>query len=285
VAALIRGRQPEFGAQAPPEEIGRQVEPGGVLDEDFGRRQAAGTVIRSKEFAGGLGLRTEAALPEQVAADEPAAARLEHDELGEAPVEGPGHVIPVAGREVDDAGIATERLDRLDSVAKRGRLLEQQRGRRGLHVDPERIGEQLGIAGKQGRDALDLHGVLFPGRLAGAWRGTAADMVVHARRFPLTHRLASPQREESPHEVEVSVDDIGARIRPEVAATVVDDAPGPEYARVFLVRDPDGRVGLAVLQVYVVLRRVLLDQVVLEEEGLVFRLRQNPLERRGLGHE
>jgi hypothetical protein len=103
-------------------------------------------------------------------------------------------------------------------------------------------------------------------------------VVVHAGLLTLAHDGAAAQREELPDEVEVDVHGLRAREGAEVQAAVPDYPAGAEDAGEFLVGDPYARVGLAVLEVDVVLGRVPLDEGVLEEEGLVFARREDPFD-------
>ena len=69
--------------------------------------------------------------------------------------------------------------------------------------------------------------------------------------------------------------------RPEVFRPVEDHAAGPVDTGELLRGQPDHRVGLAVLQIDVVLRRPLLDEVVLEDERLILGVGDDDLD---IGH-
>ena len=90
---------------------------------------------------------------------------------------------------------------------------------------------------------------------------------------------ARPEREQPPDEVHRLVDRGRRRIRPEVAAAVLDELPRPLDPReVVGHRDLDVRVALVVLEPDVEPRPEPLDQVRLEEERLADRVGQGVLD-------
>ena len=76
-------------------------------------------------------------------------------------------------------------------------------------------------------------------------------------------------------EPQVQVDLVRLGERPEVLRTVKNHAPRPVDAGELLGGEPDHGIGLSVLEVDVVLRRPLLDQVVLENQRLVLGVRDD----------
>ena len=74
-------------------------------------------------------------------------------------------------------------------------------------------------------------------------------------------------------------------VRAVIGRAVPDNLPRAEYAGIILVRHADGRVGLVVLQENVVARLVFLDEVVLQQEGVFFRLDHNVAYVGNLAHE
>ena len=115
---------------------------------------------------------------------------------------------------------------------RRGRPLELQPVRRGLHLAAEGPGDALLAALEEELDLGDVGpvGVLRDGLDAGAL--AALDVVQEAG--PLEGPLAvadvdraGPEREEPPDEVHRLVDARGRGVRPEVAAAVLGQLPGP----------------------------------------------------------
>ena len=110
----------------------------------------------------------------------------------------------------------------------------------------------------------------------------ALDVVEEARPLERAHAVldvdrAGPEREEAADEVHRLVDAGRRRIRPEVAAAVVDQLARPLDSREIVAEgDLDVRVALVVLEPDVEARPVALDQVRLEQERLGDRV--------GLGH-
>ena len=61
-------------------------------------------------------------------------------------------------------------------------------------------------------------------------------------------------------------------VRAVVGRTVAYDSPRLEYAGEIFVLHADGRVGLVVFQQYVVTGFVFLDKIVLQQQGILFRV-------------
>lgn len=74
-------------------------------------------------------------------------------------------------------------------------------------------------------------------------------------------------------------------VRAEIAGTVMDHLPGQEHTRKGLPCHTYPRIGLGVLQQYVVARFILLDQVVLEEQGVGLTVNDGILDVSNLGYE
>ena len=64
-------------------------------------------------------------------------------------------------------------------------------------------------------------------------------------------------------------------IRPVIRRTVPDNLPGSENPRKVLVLHADGRVRLVVLQHHIVTRLILLNQIVLQQQSILFRIDHN----------
>ena len=280
LAALGHG-QPRRAA--PP---GRQerLEVGGVGQErgdQHGRRDRGRPGVELEEerrqdlLVGRLAGRVQ---EEDVAADHLAAADREQldrrlvvlpgeaDEIELGPLEG-GHLLALH-----------RPLDRPDLVAHGRRAFVIGPLGRGLHVDGEGLDDRFLAALEEQLDLVDLAAVLGlrDGLDAGAL--AALDVVEEARSGEgplavLDVDRAGPEREEAPDEVHGLVDGAGRRIRPEIAAAVLDELAGPLDAReVVRLRDLDVGVALVVLEPDVEARPVALDQVGFEEEGLADRI-------------
>ena len=180
-------------------------------------------------------------------------------------------------------------LDRPDLVAQ---LRPRARSPRAATRPPsrlERLDERLLAALEEELDLVDVGAVVVLGDGLDARALAALDVVQQAR--PLERALAvldldraGPEREEPPDEVHRLVDARRRRVRPEVAAAVVDELAGPLDAReVVGQRDLDVRVALVVLEADVEARLVALDEVGLEEQRLADRCRSSVPRRRRPG--
>ena len=152
------------------------------------------------------------------------------------------------------------------------------------HLGPERLhqrllatfeeqlhlGDVLGVVGL--RDGLDARAL------------AALDVIQEARPLERPDAVldldrAGPEREEPADQVHRLVDARGGRVRPEVAAPVVDELARPLDAReVVAVGDLDVRVALVVLEPDVEPRPEALDEVGLEEQRLGDRVGQGDLD-------
>jgi hypothetical protein len=70
-------------------------------------------------------------------------------------------------------------------------------------------------------------------------------------------------------------------VRAEISGTILDHAPGKEDLRELVTGDTYPRIGLRILQKDIVFRLVLLDQVVLKQQGVGFGIHYRVL---GIGY-
>ena len=80
--------------------------------------------------------------------------------------------------------------------------------------------------------------------------------------------LAGAERIIGVEEIQEIVRICGGTVRPEIPGPVLPQAPGQEHPRIGLRRDAYPGIGLGVLQQYVVLGLILLDEIVLEQQGV-----------------
>ena len=155
-----------------------------------------------------------------------------------------------------------------------------------LHLALERPDDALLAAFEERLDLDDVLPVRRFGDGLDARALAALDVVEEAG--PLEGALAlpdvdgaGPEREEPPDQVHRLVDGAGRRVRPEVAAAVVDELAGPLDTReVVGQRDLDVRVALVVLEADVEARLEALDEVDLEEQRLADRVGHRVLDVR-----
>ena len=154
-------------------------------------------------------------------------------------------------------------------------LFEGEGGRGVLHrlvVSPDEV---LEVAAEDGADGVHALVVILLVLLADARGLAVAHVVLEARpEFARVDVLlaqvvfAGPNRVQFAHDVEHGVHGLGRCIRPEIFRSVLDDVAGRMDPGEPLLADDDGRVGLVVLQLDVVPRLVLLDEAVLEKQGV-----------------
>ena len=157
-------------------------------------------------------------------------------------------------------------------------LLEPQLPRTFLHPPLEVLDQRPGIALEYLNDGFGLRPVFLLGELPDARSGTPAQMVVQADlELALGYALA---REGEPAGAEPvkGVDERqqvvgvhGRAVGAEVPGAVPDEAAGDRDAGERLVVQAYPRIGLAVLQENVVAGLELLDEVVLQQEGVRLR--------------
>ena len=180
-----------------------------------------------------------------------------------------------------------QRLDGLEAIARAGRVLEVELGRRLLHLGLELAHELVALAGEKALDTGDERCVFLGRDGRAAWTGALADVVGetrlvicrgpsarldHARHLAVLLAGHGADGHDAPH----GIDGLARRARIGI---------GPEVARaapVLLTRELDGGIGgafgngdegiaLIIAIVDVEGRIVLLDEVLLENErfGLV----------------
>jgi hypothetical protein len=97
--------------------------------------------------------------------------------------------------------------------------------------------------------------------------------------------VASTQGYVLPYQLEQLPHAAHAGERPQVFRAVADDPPGKKDARERLVPDDDIRIGLVVLQFYIVSGTVMFDQRVFQQKGIMFRIRDGIFYMRNQGNE
>ena len=98
-------------------------------------------------------------------------------------------------------------------------------------------------------------------------------------------QMAGTERVEVLDELEQGVQRGNVAVGPEVGGTVAHDVPRLEDAGKVFVRHADGRIGLIVLQQHVVVGLVALDEVVLQQERVFFRVHHDILDVSDLAHQ
>jgi len=178
-----------------------------------------------------------------------------------------GHALPLQGR-----------LDCGDPVAQLRRLLEIQVFRLVVHPLPQAGQQRLLPPFQEGRRLGGDPAVGFPVHALHTGGEAALDLVLQAGPDPALELPvpAGPQGEERLQEAERLLRRRAGGIRAEILRAVPFRAadelkPGKGVRRV----DPDVEVGLVVAEIDVVAGAVLLDQRVLEDQGLLLRLRHD----------
>ena len=202
------------------------------------------------------------------------------------------------GGDVEVLGAGGDHLLALHGLADAGQLVAEPRRQLevellgGLaHLGLQPLQGRAGAAVHEGHEVLDDLAVLLGRDVAHARPRALVDVIEDAgppqAPVPVEHALgAGPHGEGAQEEVQGLADGVGVGVGPEVPgalalAPALDPRPGD------LVGQGHGQpgVGLVVAVADVVAGPVLLDQVVLELEGLDLALDQHPLQRRrGLDH-
>jgi hypothetical protein len=115
-----------------------------------------------------------------------------------------------------------------------------------------------------------------------------ADMVLQTRtEFAVQYRgrvyleIAGPQRIDIPEHLQKVARMDDGTVRAEISGTILDHAPGKEDLRELVTGDTYPRIGLRILQKDIVFWLVLLDQVVLKQQGVGFGIHYRVL---GIGY-
>ena len=154
----------------------------------------------------------------------------------------------------------------------------------GGHLDAERLDQRLLAALEEQLDLGDVRAVVVLRDGLDARALAALDVIEQARPLERAHAVldvdrAGPEREQPADEVHRLVDARRRRVRPEVAAAVVDELAGPLDPREVVAEgDLDVRVALVVLEPDVEPRLEALDEVGFEEQRLGDRVGQGELD-------
>ena len=244
---------------------------------ELGQQRGHHLVVVEAMVLEGIGLVAgELSLPHEydLDLDEPPFAVQSEDVLVRAPV---GH----------HALLLQGLLHRPDAVAEPGGLLELQGVRPGAHPALQ-LPQQVGALAFDEEDRLpQVPRVFLRVHRQDARGRTALDLELEARPIPVAEVVVGAASEE-----EVLLDDVqgvahGHRgsVGAEVAAAVPDDAPGGQHPGPSAGRDLDAQIALVVLQADVVAGLVLLDQVVLEDQGFLLVAGHQGLDVVRLAHE
>ena len=176
---------------------------------------------------------------------------------------------------VDHAALGLEFFQRHLLALVRLGLFKGEGGRGLLHrlvIGPDEV---LEVAAEDGADGVHALVVILLALFADARGLAVAHVVLEARpEFARVDVLlaqvvfAGSNRMQFAHDVEHGVHGLGRCIRPEILRSVLNDVAGRMDPGEPLLADDDGRVGLVVLQLDVVPRLVLLDEAVLEKQGV-----------------
>ena len=260
---------------------------------DLSRKEASAhcvVVLREERDPELLGLRLADPLPEVLprVEDRPAAHEKDRDREVAVVQELAEDVHVLAGHGLH-ALLLGELLHRAKAVAVRGRHLEVLGLGGGPHLLLEAGSELLVLPREEKEDVLDGLGVRGRRRETRDARPEAGVHVVveaRARKRPVDLDPAGPDLEHPLDHLHGAAARAGRQERPEVAVPVPEDPSRHERARPGLPRrDLDVRVRLVVAEEDVVAGPVLLDEGVLEGEGLALGLRDDRVDRGELGEE
>ena len=180
-------------------------------------------------------------------------------------------------------------LHALQKVAPADRLLEAQLLRGLLHLLRQVADDRLVVAGQKFQGHVDPLPVILLRDIPRA--GPAAAVHVKIQAGPVLPEIPGQDAVTVPEPVH-PVDELDrlphrlrAGKRPEIPGLILLHLPGKQDARIGLPhRHLDVGVGLVVLEHRVVLRAVLLDQVVFQDQRLQLRIRHDILKARDLLH-
>ena len=206
--------------------------------------------------------------------DDVAVAHVDHADHRDPAGRGDGHDIPVLPVWTHGILLSLRSLDGMHAVAEDRRTLVLQALGGGLHVRLQALHDLGVVAAEQRQGTFDHAGVVARRDLVHAGRAAAPDLVVEARSRAL-FQLAIATRAKRVHgaqEPQRATHALGARERSEVLGAVALDLANESKSReVVRAVDANEQVGLVVLEPQVVGRLVLLDERVLEQQGLFGR--------------
>ncbi len=186
--------------------------------------------------------------------------------------------------------LVSERLDRLEPVPQPRGIFEPQLGGRLVHVGFE-APPQIAVAAFQKQDRrVHRRPVLLAAAQGGHARTQAAlDVVVQAAGpgcGPVDLLAAVADAERAPDRVDEQPRPGGGDVGAEITRAVTDRPAGQaDLGKGGLERDPDEGKRLVVLQVEIVAGLVLVHQVALEDERLVFAAGDDVLDVAELRHQ
>ena len=161
-----------------------------------------------------------------------------------------------------------------------------------FHFLHQRIAYLLGIAFQQLPCLCYLLHVFFVRLLPDAGPFTVLDVVFQAdlelslrNVFGRQCQVAGTERIQLFNQLQQGHHGRHVAVRAEVIRTVANNLPGLVDAWEILVADADGRVGLVVLQQHVVSWLVFLDQVILQQQGILFRVHHDVADVGNLGNQ
>ena len=198
--------------------------------------------------------------------------------------------VDVAGGGDDASGIVL--LQPLHAFLPVLRVLETQFVSRLLHkafVFPDKF---AGAAFQQGGDFSNPAAVLVGTHLSGAAAGALPYLEIQTGPYlPAKHGIgvylvtAGAQRPDLVNRVQKGTGMHHGAVRAEILGSVAHNPAGEEHAREWLGSDADPGIGLAVLKEYVVVGLVLLDEVVLQQQGVGLGVHHAVLHVGDLAHQ
>ena len=242
-----------------------------MAEQQFRRDVPAQVVLRqeSRQHVLLAGFRRVPGIEGGIAQVAPAADEEDLD-AGVAPVGRTGHDVQVAPL-VADVLLFLHAAQAGDLVADLGGLLVAQLGRDALHLFYPGVDHRPAPALEEHHRVVDIDGVFRGAHVADAGRGAALDLVLQAGpgAVPEEAVLALAHAEQLLQQVQALAHGAAAGVRSEVASLAAPRTPVEREPRKLLVRrEVDVGVALVIAQQDVVARPELLDEVVLQQQGL-----------------
>ena len=223
--------------------------------------------------------------------DDATGAHVEHRDLDFTAPSGPAEHVPIDRALADDLLALHRLLDRRDAIAQPRRVFETLLARSARHRVAEFAQQFVGAAAQEERRALDELGVARGVDQVAARRQATLHLVLDAGpaapAVVAEHRIGTgAQREDAAQVRDRLAQRLARRVGTEVRRAVVLEAAHRRRARPRFARvEAQAEVLLVVAEAHVEGRLVALDQLVLEQQGVLHRRRHDHVEiRRALDH-
>ena len=215
----------------------------------------------------------QTAVPDEEGLDDPVGIRV-------LPLQGHAQDIPVLADPLRHLLFLGDSFDTAQQITVTDRVLKAHFLRGLFHFSLQVRDDRLVVAAQKFQGQADPLPVFLPVHLSGTGGAAASHMVIEAgpvlSDIPGQDPAAVPQGIHAVQKLDGLLDRLGAGKRPEISGFVLFHLPGKEQAGIRLLdSDLDIRIGLIVLEHGIVSGPVLLDQVVLQDQG--FQL--------GIGHD